>query len=140
MTVPLLTLPTEKVIRVLLIEDNPADVDLIIEALDHLLRLRDPATPAGAEPDLILLDLNLPGLDGGQVLAQIKADPYLRALPVVVLTTSRREEDIVASYLAGANTCIQKPAEYPRYRELVQLLRDYWQETALRPPHDRPRP
>jgi CheY-like chemotaxis protein len=145
--------------HILVVDDSPADA-LIIgralrecgvahrltvirdgrQALDELIRLRDPGTPAEREPDLILLDLNLPGLDGFQVLTQIKADPYLRAIPVVVLTTSGREEDVVQTYQAGANTYIQKPAEYPRYRELVLSLKTYWLETALRPPRNRPRP
>ena len=82
---------------------------------------------------MILLDLNLPGIDGAQVLAQIKLDPRLRAIPVVVLTTSRREEDISEIYLAGANTFIQKPSEYPKYRDLVKILELYWEKTALLP-------
>jgi len=145
--------------HILLVEDSPTDA-MIIEralregrvahrltvirdgrqALDYLVRLRNPGEPADLEPDLILLDLNLPGLDGTQVLVQIKADPFLRAIPVVILSTSRSEEDIVQTYQAGANTYIQKPAEYSRYRDLVQTLHDYWHETALRLPRNRPRP
>jgi len=88
---------------------------------------------------LILLDLNLPGIDGCQVLSQIKNDPLLRTIPVVVQTTSHRDEDVLQTYQAGANTYIQKPAEYPRYRDLVLTLRQYWHETALRPPRQRPK-
>jgi two-component system, chemotaxis family, response regulator Rcp1 len=109
-------------------------------AIEFLSKLQTSSSPEENEPDLILLDLNLPGLDGCQVLSSIKADSYLRAIPVVILTTSRREEDVVQTYQAGANTYIQKPSEYPRYRELVTLLRQYWQETALRVPRNRPRP
>jgi two-component system, chemotaxis family, response regulator Rcp1 len=105
------------------------------DALEHLRRLHAAAEPA---PDLILLDLNLPGLDGGQVLVEIKSDPALRVIPVVVLTTSRRDEDVVQTYRAGANTYIQKPSEYPRYRDLVAILSKYWHETALRAPRHRP--
>jgi CheY-like chemotaxis protein len=143
--------------HILLIEDSQADV-LIIEralregsvdhrltvipdgrhALEYLLRLQDPASRSDLAPDLILLDLNLPGLDGCQVLTRIKSDPALRAIPVVVLTTSHREEDILLTYQAGANTYIQKPSEYPRYRELVATLHQYWRDTALRPPRVRP--
>jgi chemotaxis family two-component system response regulator Rcp1 len=108
------------------------------KALEHLSRLADPSGPAEHEPDLILLDLNLPGLDGSQILARIKGDPILRVIPVVILTTSSREEDIVQAYKAGANTYIQKPDEYPRYRDLVLTLRQYWHQTALRAPCQRP--
>ena len=90
---------------------------------------------ADHEPDLILLDLNLPGLDGCQVLTQIKSDPFLRMIPVVILTTSHREEDVLQTYLAGANTYIPKPAEYPSYCELVATLRHYWVDTALKVPY-----
>ena len=144
--------------HILLVEDSPTDV-MIIEralregqidhrltvirdgrqALDHLRKIGTPGTPDDEEPDLILLDLNLPGLDGSQVLAQIKADPDLRAIPVIVLTTSRRDEDILQAYQAGANSFIQKPSEYPRYRELVATLYSYWHDTALRAPRRRPR-
>src|SRR4051794_16945028 len=109
------------------------------QALDYLLGLRDAGAEVDLEPDLILLDLNLPGIDGCQVLTEIKSHPYLHSLPVVILTTSRREEDVLQTYQAGANTFIEKPAEYPRYRDLVMTLRLYWHETALRPPRNRPR-
>ena len=65
------------------------------------------------------------------MLNQIKSDPFLRMIPVVILTTSHREEDILQTYQAGANTYIPKPAEYPSYRELVATLRHYWVDTAL---------
>ena len=139
--------------HILLIEDSRTDVKIIEralreenvehrltvipdgrQALDYLLRLQDPDSPEGAYPDLILLDLNLPGLDGCQVLTRIKNDPDLRPIPVVVLTTSPREEDVLQTYQAGANTYIQKPSEYPRYRDLMLTLRQYWRETALLPP------
>ena len=103
-------------------------------ALDYLYGLRDEAVMSDREPDLILLDLNLPGLDGCQVLRRIKGDPYLRMIPVVILTTSNREEDILQTYQAGANTYISKPDEYPRYRELVATLEHYWVDTALKVP------
>jgi chemotaxis family two-component system response regulator Rcp1 len=104
------------------------------KALDYLVGLAASKKKADLVPDLILLDLNLPGLDGAQLLARIKSDPHLRILPVVVLTTSPRDEDILQSYHAGANTYFQKPSEYPRYRELVNTLRRYWVDTALRIP------
>jgi chemotaxis family two-component system response regulator Rcp1 len=139
--------------HILLIEDNRADAKIIERALrdghlahrltviqdgrgalDYLFALRDDSVPTESEPDLILLDLNLPGLDGCQVLKEIKRDPYLRLIPVVILTTSNREEDILETYRAGANTYIPKPAEYPCYRELVSILRTYWADTALKVP------
>jgi chemotaxis family two-component system response regulator Rcp1 len=104
------------------------------QAIDYLQKLDDPDTPEDAAPDLVLLDLNLPGLDGCQVLSRIKNDPALRTIPVVVLTTSHRDEDVFETYQAGANTYIPKPSEYPRYRDLVATLRQYWCETALRAP------
>ena len=103
-------------------------------ALDYLFSFRDDALSTDREPDLILLDLNLPGMDGCQVLTRIKSDPFLRMIPVVIFTTSNREEDILQTYLAGANTYIPKPDEYPRYRELVATLEHYWVETALKVP------
>jgi len=144
--------------HILLIEDSRADVKIIErallegdvphrltvirdgrKALDYLARIHEAEGGEDLEPDLILLDLNLPGIDGHQVLAEIKSHPFLRSIPVVILTTSRREEDVLKTYQAGANTYIQKPAEYPRYRDLVSTLHLYWHETALRPPHNRPR-
>ena len=145
------TTPSE--FHILLIEDSRADAKIIDRALregeiacrltvipdgrhalDYLFALRDEPAPNDREPDLILLDLNLPGLDGCQVLTQIKSDPYLRIIPVIILTTSHRDEDILQTYQAGANTYIPKPAEYSRYRELVATLRDYWVGTALKIP------
>ena len=144
--------------HILLVDDSPSDV-LIIDralreenidhrltvlqdgraALDYLVRLKDPEAPAELDPDLVLLDLNLPGLDGCQVLAAIKDDRELRSIPVVILTTSDREEDVRATYAAGANSFIRKPDEYPSYRALVAILRRYWHETALPRPR-RPSP
>jgi chemotaxis family two-component system response regulator Rcp1 len=144
---------TQTEFHILLIEDSRADAKIIERALresdvghrltvipdgrhalDYLFSLRDERISADQEPDLILLDLNLPGLDGCQVLTQIKSDPLLRMIPVVILTTSHREEDVVQTYLAGANTYIPKPAEYPSYRELVATLRHYWADVALKVP------
>ncbi len=141
--------------HILLVEDSRADAKIIERALresdvthrltvipdgqhalDYLFALRDDDVDVDREPDLILLDLNLPGIDGCQVLSRIKSDLYLRTIPVVILTTSNREEDILRTYMAGANTFISKPAEYPSYRELVATLHTYWVDTALKIPHD----
>ncbi len=141
------------IFHILLVDDSPSDV-LIIEralregninhrltilrdsrtALDYLLALKEPDSPADLEPDLVLLDLNLPGLDGCHVVAEIKGDPELRSIPVVILTTSCLEDDIRRVCLAGANTFIRKPDEYPRYQELVAILHQYWHQTAIRLP------
>ena len=143
--------------HILLVEDSPSDVLIIgralreagfdhllttladgAAALDHLDQLSDPNCPADRVPDLVLLDLNLPGPDGGQVLARLKSDPILRAIPVVVLTTSGRDEDVWQSYQSGANTYVQKPADYGDYRDLVATFRRYWQQLATRPPRRPP--
>jgi len=140
--------------HILLIEDSHTDAKIIERALresgvdhrltvipdgrlalDYLFDLRDERISPDHQPDLILLDLNLPGLNGCQVLSQIKQDAFLRMIPVVVLTTSHREEDVLQTYMAGANTYIPKPAEYPSYCDLVATLRHYWIDTALKVPN-----
>jgi CheY-like chemotaxis protein len=145
---------TQSDFHILLIEDSRADAKIIeralregdiahrltvmpdgSHALDYLFGLRDEPSQTDREPDLILLDLNLPGMDGCQVLTQIKSDPYLRIIPVIILTTSHRDEDVLQTYQAGANTFISKPAEYARYCDLVATLRNYWVDTALKIPH-----
>ena len=145
--------------HILLVEDSRADVKIIERALtegavphrltvlhdgrhalDYLKKLEHPETPDDLQPDLVLLDLNLPGLDGCQVLTEIKTHPFLRAIPIVILTTSRRDEDVLQTYQAGANSFIQKPSEDPRYRDLVKTLRTYWFDTAVRPTLIRERP
>jgi len=139
---------------ILLVEDNPADVkiteralrdsgfpvELLVvrdgqEAVDYLLRQGPHADNAGwRSPDLILLDLNLPRLNGRQVLEKIRATPALKAVPVIVLTTSRRLEDIQEMYAAGANTYIEKPQNFNRFVQVLQTIQRYWLDTALLPP------
>jgi CheY-like chemotaxis protein len=140
---------------ILLVEDNPADVkitqralresnldvELIVlrdgqEALDYLLRNGSYATdPAWRSPDLILLDLNLPRVSGQEVIARIRAQEALLTVPVIVLTTSRREQDVKAVYAAGANTYIEKPQDFARFVQVLETIRLYWLEMALLP-HD----
>ena len=139
---------------ILLVEDNPADVkitqralresafpvELLVvrdgeEAVEYLLRQGPHAgDPVWRSPDLILLDLNLPKLNGLQVLQRIRSTPQLHNVPVVVLTTSRRHEDIQEMYAAGANTYIEKPQEFARFVQVLQTIQRYWLDTALLPP------
>jgi two-component system response regulator len=139
---------------ILLVEDNPADVkitqralkesglpvELIVvrdgqEAVDYLLRQGAHAAPASwRSPDLILLDLNLPRMTGREVLERVRGTPALRATPVVVLTTSRRQEDVQQMYASGANTYIEKPQDFTRFVQVLQTIHRYWLDTALLPP------
>jgi CheY-like chemotaxis protein len=139
---------------ILLVEDNPADikitqralrdsdlaVDLIVlrdgqEALDYLLRRGTYAgDPGWRRPDLVLLDLNLPRLSGQELLRHIRAEAELNTVPVIVLTTSHRQEDVEAVYAAGANTYIEKPQDFDRFVQVLQTIQRYWLEMALLPP------
>ena len=106
-------------------------------ALDYLFHRGAYARADRApRPRLILLDLNLPGTDGRQVLASIKADADLRRIPVVVFSTSRDERDIEACYRAGANSYVQKPVDLPEFRRALASLREYWFDTVVLPPAD----
>ena len=130
-------------INILLVEDNPGDVDLTIEALEDgkvLTQLnvvedgdqalaflrREGEYASVVRPDLILLDLNLPGKNGRQVLAEIKDDEDLRAIPVVVLTTSEAEQDIISSYNLHANCYITKPVDLDQFIKVVKSIEDFW--------------
>lgn len=107
-----------------------------VELLDYLYRRGIYANPISSpRPDLILLDLNMPKRDGRSVLAELKSDPQLRAIPVVVLTTSRAEEDIRLSYELGASAFIVKPKAFPSLVETMRNLMRYWVETVVLPPH-----
>jgi CheY-like chemotaxis protein len=142
----------DKRLSILLIEDNPADVRLTreavknsqlesmlsvvkdgVEAMDFLRRRGN--YPEAPTPDLIFLDLNLPRKDGREVLAEIKSDPELRRIPVVVLTTSRAESDILASYNLYANSYIVKPADIELFFEVIHQTELFWLATATRSPH-----
>ena len=105
------------------------------EALDYLFpRGRAPHPAAAARPSLILLDLNLPGTDGREVLARLKGDPVMRQVPVVVLTTSRDQRDVTDCYLAGANSYVQKPVDLAGFRAAMETLRGYWLDVVVLPP------
>jgi two-component system, chemotaxis family, response regulator Rcp1 len=93
---------------------------------------------AWRRPDLILLDLNLPRLPGRELLQRIRATPALRSVPVIVLTTSRRPEDVQGAYAAGANTYIEKPNDFNRFVEILQILQRYWLDVAILPPDPAP--
>jgi two-component system, chemotaxis family, response regulator Rcp1 len=132
-----------KHVEILLIEDNPADVRLTMEAfkeagiantltaitngqdaLDFLYRRKKYAD--AVRPDLILLDLNLPGISGYEVLDELKSDADLRMIPVVVLTSSEAESDIVRSYKLHANCYIVKPVNFDGLKEVIQTLDNFW--------------
>ena len=105
------------------------------EALAYLFRrgkYKDPAT--SPRPDLLLLDLNLPRVDGREVLEQIRADSKLRRMAVVVLTTSRQEEDILRSYELGCNSFITKPVDMNQFIQVIQALERYWFQIVVLPP------
>lgn len=132
-------------IEILLVEDNPGDARLTREALrdarvrnnlhvaadgvDALAFLRRQGKHAAvAKPDLILLDLNLPKKDGREVLEEIKADDQLRHIPVVILTTSQAERDIIESYRLRANAYVTKPVDLEQFLKVVQSIEHFWLE------------
>jgi CheY-like chemotaxis protein len=137
--------------EVLLVEDNPGDVRLTTEALKEgrvlnqvhvvgdgvealkFLHREEPYTDA-VKPDLILLDLNLPRMSGREVLAEIKADEDLKRIPVVVLTTSQAEEDVLRSYDLHANCYVTKPVDLEQFLEVVKFIEDYWLMMVKLPP------
>jgi chemotaxis family two-component system response regulator Rcp1 len=135
--------PSSKLIEILLVEDNPADVRLTREALkegiiannlsvvhdgvDAMAFLRRQGKYALApRPDIILLDLNLPKKDGREVLAELKEDPNLRRIPVVVLTTSKAEQDILKAYDLHANCYVTKPLDLDEFMILVRSIEEFW--------------
>jgi CheY-like chemotaxis protein len=142
--------PNRRPIEILLVEDNPGDVRLTVEALkegslrnnlnvvsdgvDALAYLRKEGKFAeSVRPDLILLDLNLPKKNGREVLAEIKSDRDLRRLPVVVLTTSKAEQDIRRTYDLHANCYISKPVDLERFIQVVRSIEDFWLATVRLP-------
>jgi CheY-like chemotaxis protein len=140
-----------KPIEILYVEDNPADVRLTVEALkEHKVRNRLTVVPDGEQamqflhragryahatrPDLILLDLNLPRMDGREVLGEVKADPDLRRIPVVVITSSQAEQDIVRTYDLHANCYVTKPVDLSRFLDVVKSIEGFWLSVVTLPP------
>ena len=142
---------TLRPIEILLVEDSPTDalltqraladarfvnrlniVDDGVQALAFLRR--EPPFANALRPDLILLDLNLPKKDGREVLEEIKADEFLRIIPVVVLTTSRAEEDILRSYRLHANCYITKPVDFDSFTDAIATLEKFWFAVVTLPP------
>jgi len=104
------------------------------QAIDYLLQRGEFSGPGQApRPNIILLDLNLPGTDGKEVLRMIKADPNLQKIPVIVLTTSSAEQDIEQCYAAGANSYVQKPVDLVGFIQSVARLTDYWFNVSILP-------
>lgn len=140
-------------IEILFVEDNPGDVRLTDEALRggkvinnlhvvgdgeqalEFLRREGPYAEA-PRPDLILLDLNLPKVDGREVLSQIKRDPKLRPIPVVVLTTSGAEEDVCRAYDLNCNCYITKPVDLEQFIQVVKSIESFWLTIVTLPPSD----
>jgi len=137
-------------IEILLIEDNPGDARLTQEAMraakmTNVLHLVEDGVQAmeflrrrsrfkdAPRPDLILLDLNLPKKDGRAVLAEVKTDPDLRRIPVVVLTTSRSEEDVMQAYDMHANAYVTKPVNLDQFMKIVALIDEFWLKVVTLP-------
>jgi len=130
-------------VEILLVEDNPGDVRLTVEALkygkltNHLtvvldglaalsLLRREGQYANSKRPDIILLDLNLPKMSGGEILAEIKADEGLKSIPIIILTSSKAEEDIVKSYQLHCNCYITKPVELDEFLRVVKSIEEFW--------------
>jgi CheY-like chemotaxis protein len=142
-----MTAPETEPITVLLVEDDPGDVVLIQEAFEHNkvrnslhivgdgVEAMDFLRAGESRPDLILLDLNLPRKDGREVLAEVKSDPAFRSIPVVVLTTSKAEEDILRSYDLHANAYVTKPVDFNRFIEVVRQIDEFFVTVVKLPGH-----
>jgi chemotaxis family two-component system response regulator Rcp1 len=144
-------LPTSNPIEILLVEDNAGDIRLTQEAfkenkinnnlsvardgVEALAFLRRQGNYAqAAKPDLILLDLNLPRMDGREVLSELKSDPELKRIPVVILTTSNSEQDVIQSYNLHANCFITKPVDLDQFISVIQSIEGFWLSIVKLPP------
>lgn len=142
-----------KAVNILLVEDNPGDVRLVVESMKESKRLTNLRTVKdGVEamaylhregifanevrPDIILLDLNLPRKNGKEVLAEIKKDPSLKRIPVIVLTASSADRDILNSYDLNANCYITKPVSLDKFTEVVKSIENFWLTVVKLPPGD----
>jgi CheY-like chemotaxis protein len=140
-----------KPIEILLVEDSPSDATLTVEALKagkvvNKLNLVEDGIEAMAylkcegkyakatRPDLIMLDLNLPRKDGREVLAELKNDPELKTIPIIVLTTSRSDKDILQSYQLNANCFITKPVDFQQFIDVVKTIEKFWLTVVTLPP------
>jgi len=143
-------------VEILLVEDNPADVELTMHALRHnnlanrihvardgeealdFLFCRGPHSKRSFDnpPRMVLLDLKLPKVDGLEVLRQLKGDSRTKAIPVVILTSSKEDRDMVSGYRFGVNSYIQKPVEFTAFRETIKQLGLYWMVVNQPPPAD----
>ncbi len=139
-----------KPVNILLIEDNPGDVrltqeafkegnmniklDVVMDGVEAIKYLKKEMPYSQAiTPDLILLDLNLPKKDGREVLLEIKTDSKLKRTPVVVLTTSNAQQDILKSYNLHVNCYINKPVDFDKFFDIIQKIEDFWLSTAILP-------
>jgi two-component system, chemotaxis family, response regulator Rcp1 len=145
-----MTTPNGRDIEVLLVEDNPGDVRLIVEGLNegtarHTLHVAHDGVEAleflrhqgrfadSARPDLILLDLNLPRMDGRELLAEVKSDADLQTIPVVVLTTSGAAQDVLHSYQLHANCYVTKPVDLEQFLNVVKSIEEFWMSVVTLP-------
>ena len=144
---------TKKPVCILLVEDNPGDIRLILEALKSRKRNLNISTVTNGEealwflakkdkytdaprPDIILLDLNLPKINGFEVLQEIKSDPEFKSIPVIILSTSISETDINRAYLNHANCYLSKPSNFESFYDLFGLIEDFWLDAAHLPGGD----
>ncbi|HEY8974566.1 MAG TPA: response regulator [Burkholderiaceae bacterium] len=140
-----------RTIDILMVEDDPGDVRLTREALKgskllHSLNVVEDGVAAldylrrnapyqdAVRPDLVLLDLNLPRKDGREVLAAMKQDDALRAIPVVILTTSQAEEDVLRAYNLNANCYVTKPVDFDQFMRIVRTIEEFWLNVVTLPP------
>ena len=140
-----------RAIEILMVEDNPGDVRLTREALkDHKVwnelhvvedgvaaldfLFRRPPHEHAPRPDLVLLDINLPKKDGREVLAAIKGDEQLKTIPVVILTTSQAEEDVIRAYQLSANCYVTKPVDFDQFTRIVRAIEHFWLSVVTLPP------
>ena len=150
-------MPTASINRILLVEDSPRDAEMALDALaqnnlanevvhvrdgadalDYLYRRGEFAGRTNGQPAVILLDLKMPRVDGLEVLRQIKGDPALKTIPVVIMTSSREESDLTQSYALGVNAYVVKPVQFLEFVGAVKLLGGFWAVLNVPPPGSEP--